>query len=72
MKGDPESETNSSAPSGNIQVPKVSFEQHKSQSAIRKAHKKREKIFLGWIHQSTYLTHSSTGLWLTIFQHTSG
>lgn len=47
MKGDPESETNSSAPSGNIQVPKVSFEQHKSQSAIRKAHKKREKIFLG-------------------------
>lgn len=30
MKGDPESETNSSAPSGNIQVPKVSFEQHKS------------------------------------------
>ena len=41
MKGDPESEISFSAPSGNIQVLKVSIEGHESQSAIRKAHNKR-------------------------------
>ena len=45
MKGDPESEINSSALSGNIQVLKASIEGHESQSAVRKAHNKREDIF---------------------------